>query len=700
MPLSFRHLNWMLFLLLTVLFLNSELSLAGSLDRWSRVGEFSEKAPRGGRNQIAYFNGKFWANLRDGFETSTDGRNWTKHKPFDMRIENVLVFRNKLWFQGYYYNSTEDTTCLQFQVTADGTHWTTCSAINSTGMYDDFNITTYAGFLWYLENETGAAWKSLDGIRWYKTATEAPWAPRYDYTATEFNGRLWLLFGGFPVEDQQYSDLNYTRECSDIWSTADGITWRRDGQLADELARSRHACVVYNHKLVVTGGETEYLWGNGWTGSCTNSTLVSTDGVHWTSCATPAWQDRMNHSMVVGGNRLYILGGKRLIPDTYDMLENLFDIWSTPDLNWDACTAESGLIYKIPRSTTETLRLKMKNIGLRSWSRADKVSLKLIDDPNHVWAGPTTIPVASRTIIKPKQTCTFSIPVCMAKLFSPATVKVQMFQDGFGYFGDVIALDLRYRPEVRMKWHKVDLPIEGIAVTQNGKMIVQNYCTGDGKHWTKLYDQKSMPFLNILYSFKSNIWATRLGQLLYSINGRIWTPAIQHGFPFDWSWSENACTIFKNRIFIVDEKWSWSSLDGVNWTSSTISGGRNNYLSFSGALAAFQNKLWFLGGGGEDSERVYCSSDGLNWQDAGPFPPRIYPSAVVYRNRLWCLAGDADVTGIEQGQCNVICSRDGIHWETSDPIPADYDLATNAVVFDDKIWFFNYSNSAWWGSLD
>jgi hypothetical protein len=135
----------------------------------------------------------------------------------------------------------------------------------------------------------------------------------------------------------------------------------------------------------------------------------------------------------------------------------------------------------------------------------------------------------------------------------------------------------------------------------------------------------------------------------------------------------------------------WHSTDGANWIRATANAAWSP-RAFHAALV-FQNKMWVFGGGNYvptylGHNDVWCSSDGVQWTqvtDKAPWPPRIWFSAEVYRNRMWVLGGWSG--NPSKNWNDVWYSSDGANWKE---LVADNVWSKrhemSAYVFRDKLW--------------
>jgi hypothetical protein len=108
--------------------------------------------------------------------------------------------------------------------------------------------------------------------------------------------RIWLFGGGNYLPN--YAALN------DVWSSADGVEWRRETDMAPWPPRIWFSAAVYRGRMWVLGG-----WSNkpskNW-----NDVWYSSDGKSWTELKTKAvWSVRHEHSTYVHDDKLWVAGG-------------------------------------------------------------------------------------------------------------------------------------------------------------------------------------------------------------------------------------------------------------------------------------------------------------------------------------------------------------------------------------------------------
>ncbi len=195
-------------------------------------------------------------------------------------------------------------------------------------------------------------------------------------------------------------------------------------------------------------------------------------------------------------------------------------------------------------------------------------------------------------------------------------------------------------------------------------------------------------------SASNQVWSTRDGakwELVTEHAG--WSPRIAAG-----------CEYFNGRLWIVggvekyyfgDEKSLkndvWSSSDGKTWESATDAAPWAPRAYHQ--VVAFRGKLWVLGGGNylpgyKAFNDVWSSPDGKNWTqttERAPWNPRMWFSAVVYRDRLWVLGGWSNNPSLNWN--DVWYTENGRDWhqlETKDIWSKRHEQS--AYVLHDKIW--------------
>jgi hypothetical protein len=169
------------------------------------------------------------------------------------------------------------------------------------------------------------------GRIWRESTSFAPFGPRDDVRMADFDGKMWVVGGDFLNED-----LN------DVWYSSDGTTWDLANSSAPFTPRTRHGLLSFNGRLWVIGGlGHEGIFNRA--EKAYNDVWYSSDGIIWTEAtASAAFPPRCQHTAVVYGGRMWIIGG-RGIRDGKNPAIQYNDVWySTDGATWIQATAHAG----------------------------------------------------------------------------------------------------------------------------------------------------------------------------------------------------------------------------------------------------------------------------------------------------------------------------------------------------------------------
>ena len=156
-------------------------------------------------------------------------------------------------------------------------------------------MVTFHGKLWIIGGWDGKlhndVWCSADGKVW-NHACDAPFEPRTDLGAATDGKQIWIS-GGKTTDGPQ----------GDVWSTEDGVHWKRLRGKGPFLARSQHSLVWFSGGLWMLGGLNgmDQELGDIWT---------SPDGVAWQKAENPPFHPRSGMATVVHKDKLWVVGGR------------------------------------------------------------------------------------------------------------------------------------------------------------------------------------------------------------------------------------------------------------------------------------------------------------------------------------------------------------------------------------------------------
>jgi hypothetical protein len=247
----------------------------------------------------------------------TDRAGW---QPRDSQGE--AVYQNRLWLLGGWYDSFKPTP-RDVWSSPDGEHWTLVQK-TAPWKHGDLPMTlAFDGKLWLMggwfngrmpgHSVSNEVWWTKDGAEWHLATPHAGWTPRLAAGAVVFDGKMWILGG---TEKYYFGDEKSTQ--NDVWSSSNGSEWHRVTERADWSPRAYHAAVVHDGRMWVLGGG-DYKPHE----RALNDVWSSADGIKWRrETAAAPWHPRIWFSSVAYRNRLWILGGWSDNPS-----QNWGDVW-------------------------------------------------------------------------------------------------------------------------------------------------------------------------------------------------------------------------------------------------------------------------------------------------------------------------------------------------------------------------------------
>jgi hypothetical protein len=320
---------------------------------WVEVTMHAEFAPRDGAGALS-FRDKMWliggwnpiAAQREFFPlicnnevwSSADGTKWTLVKPnsfkdqsFDATADwegrhtaGYAVFRDRMWIVGgdanqkHYQNDVWNS--------ADGRHWQLINrdkpvpwggrVLHYTVVHDDriwvIGGQTIPGFV---ASETKEiyyrdVWTTQDGVNWQELEPREPcWSARGMIGGSAvFQGRIWVLGGG-TYDTPQTPTRKFH---NDVWSSADGVHWKRHVEEAPWFPRQYHEVAVWDDRLWVMEGYNK-------TSGNRNDVWYSSDGVHWHEVPNTPWKPRHAASVFVHDGALWMVAGNNMESDVWKL---------------------------------------------------------------------------------------------------------------------------------------------------------------------------------------------------------------------------------------------------------------------------------------------------------------------------------------------------------------------------------------------
>jgi hypothetical protein len=501
---------------------------------------------------------------------------------------------------------------------------------------------------------TSEIWSTADGITWTMDSLCAPWAAREGHAAVEFNGRLWVIGGE-----------------ADIWSSADGTTWSRECGNPGWGKRQWHTCVVMNGQMWVIGGsENGTEMGDVWS---------SADGVNWNMVTSFAlWGPRKLHVSVVFNGRMWVLGGTQAGTARRD-------VWSSADgANWTLEDASAD------------------------WTPRDRHAASVLNGRIYVLSGKLNgyAPVAdvwsSQDGVTWSEDCHSatwgmrSSPGCMI-LNNELWVIGGAEVDGVGFTDAWSSPDggtwTSRAPRVGLAPGRLG---EATCVFNNrywkigggtsGSTVYNDiWSSADGVNWTQVlasapFSERSGHTLEVLngrmYMLGGEAYMQIKGEVWSTADGVNWTLDAMHpwpalpGNPGYGGRTVHFSTVFNGRIWVmggITNLYSyspdvWSSSDGITWT---LEGSSFPQDLGNAQLREFNGAMWLFGGDIYGAN-VWSSADGATWNlqtSSAPWGQRQAHASTVHAGRMWLMAGSAPGT-----KNDLWSTADGLNWVQETPI--------------------------------
>jgi len=471
-------------------------------------------------------------------------------------------------------------------------------------------------------------WSSADGKSWKLETDAAPWGPRWFHQAVVFDGAMWIIDGAPSVGPTS----------TDVWRSTDGVNWTKVADTTILPWHSTHLNVTpFNNEMWAVSGGAAYS---------------SVDGASWTRRSAPGEVGGVDvargyASLTVYNGSLWYIGGATGINALPADARN--DVWkSSNGTDWVQVTASAPFAKRLRHSAFV--------IGGRLWVFGGQIS-----------DGGT----GSRWALDAWST----------------TDGVQWTEE------DADGLDASYLA-------RVVEPAAADRVTLIGG-IQRGYSnavwqTTNGRDWTNLSAHAQFsPRSPRGVSFNGELWIIGGGmsnghesgtpdgnEIWRSSNGIDWTRVATTG-PIFSPRDGHCVVVFQNRLWVIGG-WDnaigsggtetrlndvWSSSDGVSWTKHDPAGGVIFAPRVGHEVVVFANKLWVIAGNlqnGVNSGDVWSSPDGVTWTEVSanvPVLPRNSHRGIEFAGEIWLTGGGVDAgNGTETGTSDILHSADGITW--------------------------------------
>lgn len=201
------------------------------------------------------------------------------------------------------------------------------AATNGQGMtyYNNYVFAMGSNVLYRLTGAGANAYSIGAGWTQYTSAT---WTARQNAACVVFQNKIFIIGG---------NTVGFASFFSDVWSSADGQTWQQIVAVAPWAKRTFFQAVVFNNKLYVMGGRDAVG-----VAGLKNDVWVSENGVDWNRLTAAAgWTARVQFGLVAYNNGMFLMGGT----DATGVPLN--DVWfSTDGIQWDLVTSAANWIAR------------------------------------------------------------------------------------------------------------------------------------------------------------------------------------------------------------------------------------------------------------------------------------------------------------------------------------------------------------------
>lgn len=248
--------------------------------RFHKAASFNDKMWVIGGEFFDYMDGG-----RDDVWSSLNGVNWIKESDNlwkftqpGAKTYRLIPFKGSLWLIGTVEIKREpsgSTPAASVWSSQDGVNWQWRTKSVAPGFPVEavrYQLIEFKDQLWLIGADYGRSlgvWSSSDGVAWQKRDVSGGLPGRQYHQLAVFKGKLWLVGGmGRPVAFDELAN--------DVWSSEDGIQWVREVASAPFSPRIGHQLAVFNDQLVLVGGQSD-----GGEATINNEVWSSADGIEW-----------------------------------------------------------------------------------------------------------------------------------------------------------------------------------------------------------------------------------------------------------------------------------------------------------------------------------------------------------------------------------------------------------------------------------
>lgn len=490
-------------------------------------------------------------------------------------------------------------------------------------------------------------WSSTDGVFWKKEVDDAGFSPRFGHQVIEFNNKLWLIGG------RSEEGVN-----NDIWSSLDGIHWSLVTASAEFSPRDGHQIVEFQNELWLVAG-------NG--ASSFNDVWHSSDGITWTAATSSAsFSARSGHQMVVFQGKLFVIGGASSgvgLNDVWTSINGEQWTKTSPTLAPPSVFSHQALVYNNKiwlvggDEFAEDYGVWSSNDGV-NWNKEAQESTynkrqnhQLVVFNDSLWLiGGRTLALYLNDVWSSSNGVSWQRQKYESTFSSRGYHRSVSFQDKLWVVG---GFDGELKNDI---WSSTN----GLYWEQ---MVVS-------APFSKRFNHELVVFNDTLFLIGGNDFTTGTLTDIWSSNDGISWTEVTSSSPFTKGLAHKLIT-FNNKLWaigIVDNGGEyiadvWNTYDGADWQKVEVNTLPTNLYDFS--ISVLADKIWLYTGydlseGYQNS--IWSTEDGITWKQevaAADFPPRVYQQLITFNDQLFLIGGAKDNTKYN----DIWRSADGLNWQ-------------------------------------
>lgn len=261
--------------------------------------------------QILSHHDTLWVFHPDGNYFSIDGKKWTKSSLSNI-IHNLafldyVYFNRSVYGLGHFKGNIERFTLrTPIHRSSDFKTWQQLAKESNLPRRFFYHPVVFNNRLWLYggsdaHRKYGDVWSSADGVHWKKEADTTPFGERDGQQFLVFKNKLFMLG-------------------KDVWASDDGLQWAK---VTDRIVSED----IFGYGAVVYDGQI-WLMGCSRNGKFKSEVLVSPDGKQWQARHAP-WSPRGGVAVCVHKGKVYLTGGKYGGQDiNHPEFEYSNDVWT------------------------------------------------------------------------------------------------------------------------------------------------------------------------------------------------------------------------------------------------------------------------------------------------------------------------------------------------------------------------------------